>query len=266
MADRPGTDAPDANDAADQNEVQSALRTLAMLKEQVNDVRGELAALQRKLAGVRLELEQAPAAYLVEDNRRLILAARRAEARAAAAVKSLIKLSRYSARDVLTDTPNRALMLERVERAIAQARRQKSRFALLFTDLDGFKQINDSFGHAAGDEALRLAARRFESVLRDSDTVSRYGGDEFVVLLGAVSEPADAAVICNKLLTSLAQPAPVLGQVLRLSASIGIAIYPEDGNDAAALINGADTAMFRSKRRGAGGFEFLNPPVPGSGR
>jgi diguanylate cyclase (GGDEF)-like protein len=244
-----------------QPEGEAAELTLARLKEQVNDVRAELAALRRELAGIRIELGRASDVHLVKDNRRLILVARKAEMRAASAVASLIELSRASERDALTGTPNRTLMLERVERGIAVARRRQMRVAILFADLDGFKQINDAFGHAVGDEALRVTSRRFESVVRDSDTVSRHGGDEFLVLLTALAEPSDAAAISAKLLASLARPARVGAHVLRLSASIGIAVYPEDGEDAATLIGVADAAMFRSKRRGPGRFGFHEPRV-----
>jgi len=201
--------------------------------------------------------------HLVEANEKLVIAAVDSARRADIAVENLAVLTRISERDPLTDTPNRALMLDRIECSIVLARRQKRRAAILFVDLDGFKQINDTLGHATGDEALRVASRRLELALRDSDTVSRHGGDEFLVLLGSIKNPSDAGLIASKLIAALAQPATVGDKILHLSMSIGIAIYPDDGNDTATLIGGADAAMFRSKRRGPGGFEFWKMHSPG---
>ncbi len=168
------------------------------------------------------------------------------------------ELTRTSQRDVLTGTPNRALMLDRVGSAIAMSHRRGTRAALLFVDLDCFKQINDTLGHAVGDSVLRLVTRRLESVIRDSDTVSRHGGDEFLVLLAEVSHPTDAALIAAKMLLAVAEPVPE--PLPALSASIGIAIYPEDGQEAALLIANADAAMYRSKKQGRGGFAFHSDP------
>jgi diguanylate cyclase (GGDEF)-like protein len=120
-------------------------------------------------------------------------------------------------------------MLDRLENAIVHARRRGSRIAVLFVDLDRFKQINDSRGHAVGDEVLQLVARRLESVVRQSDTVSRHGGDEFLVLLSDVAQASDAARVAAKMLSTLAAPAIVGGEAMRVSASIGITIFPEDG-------------------------------------
>jgi diguanylate cyclase (GGDEF)-like protein len=147
-------------------------------------------------------------------------------------------------------------MLDRLQSAIARAQRSASRVGLLFLDLDGFKQINDNLGHAVGDQVLRLAPSGWRSVVRESDSVSRYGGDEFVVLLAEISSAADAAPIARKILDALAAPAGIGPHPISLKASIGIAIYPDDGADAVTLIRHADAAMYRSKRQGAGGFEF----------
>jgi len=147
-------------------------------------------------------------------------------------------------------------MLDRLESAIATARRDETRIAVLFIDLDDFKRINDTLGHAIGDEALKLAARRLQSTVRDSDTVSRHGGEEFLVLLPGISQAADAASIAQKLLAAIAAPARAGEHRLQLSASVGITIYPEDAEDAQTLISRADAAMYRAKRRGPGGYEF----------
>jgi len=128
---------------------------------------------------------------------------------------------------------------------------------VLFIDLDRFKQINDTHGHAVGDEVLQLVTRRLESAVRDSDTVSRHSGDEFVVLLAEIYSAHDAVPVAEKMLASLALPARIGSHDLSLSASIGIALYPEDGADAATLIQRADAAMYRAKGRGAGAYEFF---------
>jgi diguanylate cyclase (GGDEF)-like protein len=141
-------------------------------------------------------------------------------------------------------------MLDRLQSAIVRAQRSSARVGLLFLDLDGFKQINDTLGHAVGDQVLRLAAERLASVVRESDSVSRYGGDEFVVLLAEISSAADAAPIARKILDALAAPAVIGPHPISLQASIGIAIYPDDGADAVTLIRHADAAMYRIKRQG----------------
>lgn len=149
------------------------------------------------------------ATVLQEANEQLVLAALHAETIAEEAVSHLDKLARSSQHDALTDTPNRALMLDRLENAIALARRHRTRIAVLFLDLDEFKQINDTLGHAAGDAVVQLVARRLESVVRHSDTVSRHGGDEFLVLMAEISQPSDAALISEKILAALAAPSRI---------------------------------------------------------
>ena len=217
-------------------------------------MRQDLAEVERSFSGV-------PGAQLQQANEQLVLAALRAETIAETAVSNLHELARSGQRDTLTDTPDRALMLDRLETAIAMARRHATRIAVLFLDLDQFKPINDTFGHAVGDEVLQLVARRLESVVRDADTVSRHSGDEFVVLLTEISQASDAALIATKMLSTLAAPSLVSGHPLRLSASLGIAIYPEDGEEALALISRADAAMYLSKRRAAGRFAFHNDAI-----
>lgn len=249
------------NDHAGERRVSPVPRTLAQLKAHVDERRAELAQLRRTLAEVPRDLN-GPGDALVEANEQLVLAALHAEAIAETAINNLDELARASQRDALTDTPNRALMLDRLVNAIALARRHRSRIAVLFIDLDRFKQINDSLGHAVGDEVLQLVARRLEDVVRDSDTVSRHGGDEFLVLLTEVSQPSDAKQIAEKMISTLATPYSVGGHELSLSPSIGIAIFPEDGEHATTLISRADAAMYRAKRRGGGDFEFYSAAIP----
>jgi diguanylate cyclase len=245
----------------DKSDVAAATRALAVLNQQADEIRADIVKSRRELAQVQHDFSGVRAAQLVEANEQLVLAALQAESVAETATGHLDELARASQRDALTDTPNRALMLDRLENAIALARRHVTRLAVLFIDLDQFKHINDTLGHAVGDEVLQLVARRLESVVRASDTVSRHGGDEFLVLVGEISRAADAAVIAAKILAVLTAPSRVGDHMLRLSASLGIATYPDDGEDAATLISRADAAMYRSKRRRRGGFEFHREDV-----
>lgn len=233
--------------------------------DELSDLSREADVLLRKLARLRHSLkdirratgEASVTPRLAKANEQVLLAALHAEAVAETAVTRLGELARSSQHDALTGLPSRVLMLDRLALAIAAATRHETRIAVLFIDLDNFKRINDTMGHAAGDDALKLAARRLRAALRRSDTVSRHGGEEFMVLLPDVSSAADAAQIAQKLLSALAAPARVAGHRLSLSASIGIAIYPEDGEDPHVLVDRADAAMYRSKRRGPGGYEFF---------
>ncbi|MEO6708374.1 MAG: diguanylate cyclase [Planctomycetota bacterium] len=147
-------------------------------------------------------------------------------------------------------------MLDRLDHAILVARRNLTRIAVIFLDIDQFKEINDKFGHATGDLAIQMVARRLKSTVRSSDTVSRYGGDEFVVLLAEVAHASDVELIARSILAALAEPGQVGEHELSLSASLGIAIFPEDSEDAVTLIGLADAAMYRAKRSAAGSFAF----------
>ncbi len=152
--------------------------------------------------------------------------------------------------DALTDLPNRLLLNDRLARSIALARRYGRRLAVLFLDCDRFKHINDTLGHAIGDQALRSVAKRLTACVRESDTVSRHGGDEFLILLSELDHPEDAEAIANKIVESMSEPHRVAGHDLALTASVGIALYPEDGQDPQSLIMRADTAMYYAKNTG----------------
>ncbi len=237
---------------ADKNGAVTATEAVALLREQADELRAEIALLRTELAARQGDDAAGRNSDLAEANGALVLSALQAETVAESTQGDLDELTRSSQRDALTGTPNRALMLDRLESAMALSRRRGTQLGLLFLDLDRFKEINDILGHAVGDEVLCLVARRMESAVRGSDTVSRHSGDEFLILLAEVSHPADAGLIASKVLLAIAEPGPVRD----LSASIGIAIYPEDGTEAADLIANADAAMYRSKRRGPGGFAF----------
>lgn len=160
------------------------------------------------------------------------------------------ELAHLARHDTLTGLPNRALFAERTEHALATARREKSRLALMFIDIDHFKQINDNLGHAVGDALLREIAGRIRGVLRESDTAARIGGDEFMVLLHHVNQAEDAVIVAEKIRLVLHAPFLITPHTVSVSASIGIAIHPEDGADMLLLAKHADRAMYHAKERG----------------
>ena len=233
----------------------AANHALPLLEKKAAALRHELVELRRKLSHARRALSESHAIQLQEANQELVLAALHADDIAAMAIADLATLTAAFQCDVVTGTLNRAFMLDRLERALLMARRDGRCLALVFIDLDHFKPINDRLGHAVGDEVLQIVARSLQSVLRESDSVCRYGGDEFLVLLPAIAAPADAERIAADMLMALGTPVSVGGEILRLSASLGISIYPDDGEDPTTLINHADAAMYRRKHAGLGDFQ-----------
>ncbi|HTF98722.1 MAG TPA: diguanylate cyclase, partial [Cellvibrio sp.] len=161
--------------------------------------------------------------------------------------KSRERIDFLAHHDSLTELPNRALLNDRLEMAINTARRRREKVGILFIDLDRFKNINDSLGHSAGDQVLRQTAARLTSVVRNDDTVARLGGDEFVVLLPRVRDERSLAEVAIKLREELLKPYTVEDMPLHLSPSIGIAVYPEDGDTPSALIKNADAALYLAK-------------------
>ena len=163
--------------------------------------------------------------------------------------------------DALTGLPNRRLFRDRLTVALAHARRLKHPLAVMFLDLDRFKVVNDTLGHSVGDEFLKAVAMRLQSTLREEDSVARMGGDEFTVLLADLKTSNDAAKIAQKVLDTVAQPLPIEGTELFLTTSIGIALFPSDGDTAEALLANADHAMYRAKDAGRNSYQMFTPAM-----
>jgi diguanylate cyclase (GGDEF)-like protein/PAS domain S-box-containing protein len=171
------------------------------------------------------------------------------------------RISFLATRDPLTELPNRVLFNDRLEQGIVAARRTGQSLALLFIDLDRFKNINDSLGHQVGDLLLREVADRMQGCIRKGDTLSRLGGDEFVVTLEGLQQAEDAAQVAAKIIKTLSRPCEIAGHTLNTSCSIGISIYPLDADDDRALMKNADTAMYHAKERGRNNYQFFSPEM-----
>jgi diguanylate cyclase (GGDEF)-like protein/PAS domain S-box-containing protein len=178
-----------------------------------------------------------------------------------AARQMSMQLSHLAQHDFLTDLPNRMLLNDRLQQAISSARRHGNQIAVLFLDLDRFKHVNDSFGHVVGDQLLQEVAARLQHSVRRSDTVGRQGGDEFVVVLSELETPESAGISAAKLLAALTIPYHIGSHDLRVPVSIGISMYPDDADNAEALINSADTAMYHAKESGRNNYKFFKPDM-----
>jgi diguanylate cyclase (GGDEF)-like protein len=170
-------------------------------------------------------------------------------------------IERRAEHDELTGLPNRMLFGDRLSRALAHGRRNDVPVALMLVDLDRFKEVNDSLGHSAGDELLCHAAARMRACVRDEDTVARIGGDEFAVLLPHVSGIDGAVRVAHRILAAFAEPVELGGQPVVVTPSIGVSLFPQDGADAEAIVEGADAAMYRAKERGRNTFEIFSPAL-----
>jgi diguanylate cyclase (GGDEF)-like protein/PAS domain S-box-containing protein len=171
------------------------------------------------------------------------------------------RLQHLAHHDALTGLPNRTLFADRFEQSLAQAKRDNGRVALMFLDLDKFKPVNDTMGHAIGDMLLKEATERLQHCVRASDTVSRIGGDEFVVLLPSVESELDAMRVAEKILHALNRPFSISGQQLQISSSIGVAVYPDHGSDEKTLSRKADAAMYFAKERGGNNVRLYQPKM-----
>ncbi|MFL6603784.1 MAG: putative bifunctional diguanylate cyclase/phosphodiesterase [Steroidobacteraceae bacterium] len=171
------------------------------------------------------------------------------------------RMSYLAQHDSLTDLPNRGLLNDRLNHAICLAHRRRKKMAVLFLDIDRFKHVNDSLGHEIGDRLLQSVARRLLSCVRRSDTVSRQGGDEFVILLSEVAQAQDAAVSAQKMLLALSATHCIHEHELRVTGSIGIVVYPDDGTQADILLKHADFAMYHAKEQGRNNYQFFEPDL-----
>lgn len=234
------------NNSADRSSKRAAIAAdeLIRLEKQTLKARLLLARLQEGLveAGKKIGGE---ASLLIETNQQLVVAAIDAQVQAETTARS-------AELDVLTALPNRIVLLDRFTQAIEVAKRYGSCLALLFLDINNFKHINDSLGHNVGDKVLQHVADLLTAVIRKADTVSRHGGDEFLILLDEISQRSDATLIADKIHAALIAPYQINGHVLSLTASIGISFYPDHGEDTGLLIERADLAMYHAKRNSLG--------------
>jgi len=230
--------------AADRRETAITLREQALLP-----LEGAAQASARAVAQIR------------RVNERLVLTTVDAQTRTEAAEQITAVMSRAAHHDCLTGLPNRTLLADRLERSIAFALRQGHRVALLFLDLDHFKQVNDTFGHPAGDLLLQSTARRLQACVRLTDTVCRQGGDEFVILLPEVQEVEDAIFTARKIIAAMMTPHFIDGHRIPVTMSIGISFFPDDGTDAESLLRAADVALYQAKQTGRNRFQVSTRPL-----
>jgi diguanylate cyclase (GGDEF)-like protein len=225
------------------------------LRERVANER-EQAALFAAKAQVRNE------SILREANEQLVITA--VDALKSTEVAELVatEMSDRAERDVLTGLPNRALLADRLAQSIEFAQRHGRKVALLFLDLDNFKEVNDRLGHAVGDALLQSTARRLQACVRASDSVSRHGGDEFVVLLTEVTMAQDAVIVAEKLIRAMAQPHLIDSHQILTTVSIGFSLYPDDSESLEAFLTHADAAMYAAKTAGRNTYRRFTRETP----
>ena len=168
-------------------------------------------------------------------------------------------IRRLAYHDPLTGLPNRALFNDRLEVALAHARRNREKLAVMMLDLDYFKEVNDTLGHAAGDQLLQAVGQRLTTLLRESDTICRLGGDEFLILLAGIGGADDVTKVAERILDAIRKPFQLLGQTLNITTSLGIAVYPNDGDDGNTLITHTDSAMYLAKKLGRDNHQRYDP-------
>ncbi len=188
----------------------------------------------------------------------VILVRQQVKSKTAALKEKTDRLDHLAHHDPLTGLPNRLLFFDRLKHSIRQARRQQRSLALLFLDLDQFKQINDTYGHGVGDELLKEVAKRLRRAIRETDTIARIGGDEFAVIMESLNEPAGVVVGVQHITRALKEPFEIPGHQFSITLSIGISIFPQDGADAQTLLRNADTAMFRAKAAGRNTYQLYD--------
>lgn len=246
------------------NKVEEAGVELSTVNATLKEEPGDLVAIENALTqseGVEVKVHQAAAELVavndalaeeVDERHRLEQQLSRSDAALTRSRASLRKVSDSALHDGLTGLANLTLFNDRLGIALAQAERHSWRFAVMFIDLDGFKSVNDTHGHDVGDRVLRATAQRLKSIVRKGDTVSRRSGDEFLFLMLEIKDEANAMDLATRIATELGQACDVDGRDIRVSASVGIAVYPEDGHSAPELLRSADTAMYAAKRDATG--------------
>jgi diguanylate cyclase (GGDEF)-like protein len=200
-------------------------------------------------------------AMLRQANAHLVEASMEAVRLAEEVQLAKLELDRLAHHDALTNLPNRVLLADRLHQALELVRRRRGQLAVLFIDLDRFKHINDSLGHAVGDQLLQAVARRLVRCVRSSDTVCRQGGDEFILLLPDIEHAEDAAAIARKILHAMVRSHHVEHHALHIGLSIGVSLFPGDGQDAATLLRNADIAMYHAKEAGRNNCTFFAPAM-----
>jgi diguanylate cyclase (GGDEF)-like protein len=249
-------------EGAARREEGAALREdAATLREESADQRELALSIDKKSETARATSGAIVESQLREANERLVVATIQAQTMTEDAEKTTARMAYMAEHDFLTGLPNRALLTDRLERSIAAAQRHGKKVALMYLDLDHFKHINDSIGHSVGDELLRSVAARLQECVRFSDTVSRQGGDEFVVLLTEVEEAQGAMLIAEKLIEAVGQPHLIMSHRLHITLSIGISLYPDDGRTIEALARNADTAMYQAKKNGRNTYRVFTPDM-----
>lgn len=213
----------------------------------------ELAALRKD--GVKIPVELSLSSVKVSDQWHAIGMIRDISLRK----ETEERVIHLSLHDNLTDLPNRNLLMERIQQALPLAKRQSKKVAILYIDLDKFKPINDTFGHQAGDKALKIAAEKMKLCVRESDTIARVGGDEFVIVLQEITGPEDAKVVANKVIKEICSPFYIDDNRCELGASVGMSLYPDHGEDTDTIIKNADEAMYQAKKRGGNNFHLYRP-------
>jgi diguanylate cyclase (GGDEF)-like protein len=252
-------------ETADLRQQTASLRKKATdLHEKTTSLREKALRAQnakKKIAKEKAALSTHNESLLREANERLVVATINAQAMTETAEKATVQMGYMAEHDNLTGLPNRSLLKDRLSQSIMFAQRHGKKVALMYLDLDHFKHINDSLGHAVGDMLLKSVAKRLQSCIRLSDTVSRQGGDEFVVLLSEVEVVEDASRIAEKLITVMAKPILIDGHRLHITLSIGISFYPDDSTDIEAVIRNADTAMYQAKKKGRNNYQIFTPEM-----
>jgi diguanylate cyclase (GGDEF)-like protein/PAS domain S-box-containing protein len=237
--------------------VRQSPTTLSMLENKATGLAADSALIRRDGTELAIEDSAAP----IHDRQGQVIGAVMVFRDVSSTRAMTQKMSYLAQHDSLTELPNRVLFGDRLSQALTHAWRSRKKLAVLFLDLDRFKHINDSLGHDVGDRLLQLVAQRLLACVRSSDTVSRQGGDEFVVLLDDVARVRDASVIADKILTALRAPYRIDQHELHVTASIGIVTHPDDGVDALTLMKHADVAMYSAKTSGRNNYRFFEPQM-----